>query len=224
MTVLFWRKKDLKSFLWWQGLIKTKSNPVSDQWISLNHGLWSSLSWFVQKWQSARLRQHKRMSGGDIVTKQNFDLLALTNTIKSHFRLSRSPDFYIIRVSWGDETEATQGVIMYKSIMLSNREHTREVICRYETYDRFFCQISFHPMIYLKRLQFQEIYPNWPRDCNLTEIFAARWWSTGWREILMTSHSLNCSLIKVQSTIYMHRKDWLKSWCREKEEMQDGMN
>jgi len=41
----------------------------------------------------------------------------------------RSPDFYIIRVSWGDETEATQGVIMYKSIMLSNREHTREVIC-----------------------------------------------------------------------------------------------
>merc|ERR550519_2656632 len=41
----------------------------------------------------------------------------------------RSPDFYIIRVSWGDETEATQGVIMYKSIMLSNREHTKEVIC-----------------------------------------------------------------------------------------------
>jgi len=41
----------------------------------------------------------------------------------------RSPDFYIIRVSWGDETEATEGVIMYKSIMLSNREHTREVIC-----------------------------------------------------------------------------------------------
>jgi len=45
----------------------------------------------------------------------------------------RSPDFYIIRVSWGEEAEATQGVIMYKSIMLSNREHTREVICRYTT-------------------------------------------------------------------------------------------
>ena len=97
------------------------------------------------------------MSGGDIVTQQNFDLLALTDTIKSHFRLSRSPDFYIIRVSWGDETEATQGVIMYKSIMLSNREHTREVICRYENYYRFcFCSNS-HPMIYPKILQFQEI-------------------------------------------------------------------
>merc|ERR1712107_331452 len=41
----------------------------------------------------------------------------------------RSPDFYTIRVSWGDETEATEVVIMYKSIMLSNRDHTREVIC-----------------------------------------------------------------------------------------------
>lgn len=41
----------------------------------------------------------------------------------------RSPDFYIIRVSWETGTEATEGVIMYKSIMLSNREHTREVIC-----------------------------------------------------------------------------------------------
>merc|ERR1719278_2031830 len=41
----------------------------------------------------------------------------------------RSPEFYIIRVSWGEDAEATQGVIMYKSIMLSNREHTREVIC-----------------------------------------------------------------------------------------------
>ena len=91
------------------------------------------------------------MSGGDIVTQQNFDLIASTDTIKSHFRLSRSPDFYIIRVSWGDETEATQGVIMYKSIMLSNREHTREVICRYENYYRFFCQNSFYPMIYPKR-------------------------------------------------------------------------
>ena len=58
----------------------------------------------------------------------------------------------------------------------------------------------------------EEIYPNWPRDCNLTEIFAARWWSTGWREILMTSHSLNCSLIKVQSTIYVHHKNWLKNY------------
>merc|ERR1711981_1296837 len=41
----------------------------------------------------------------------------------------RSPDFYIIRVSLEAATEATEGVIMYKSIMLSNREHTREVIC-----------------------------------------------------------------------------------------------
>ena len=54
--------------------------------------------------------------------------------ICSHRQISfssfHSPDFYIIRVSWGDETEATEGVIMYKSIMLSNREHTKEVICR----------------------------------------------------------------------------------------------
>ena len=41
----------------------------------------------------------------------------------------RSPDFYIIRVSLEVSTQATEGVIMYKSIMLSNREHTREVIC-----------------------------------------------------------------------------------------------
>jgi len=41
----------------------------------------------------------------------------------------RSPDFYIIRVSLESSVEATEGVIMYKSIMLSNREHTREVIC-----------------------------------------------------------------------------------------------
>merc|ERR1719410_3062610 len=34
----------------------------------------------------------------------------------------RSPDFYIIRVSLEAATEATEGVIMYKSIMLSNRE------------------------------------------------------------------------------------------------------
>ena len=41
----------------------------------------------------------------------------------------KTPDFYIIRVSWETSSEATEGVIMYKSIMLSNREHTREVIC-----------------------------------------------------------------------------------------------
>jgi len=41
----------------------------------------------------------------------------------------KTPDFYIIRVSWETSTAATEGVIMYKSIMLSNREHTREVIC-----------------------------------------------------------------------------------------------
>ncbi|XP_023320057.1 ral guanine nucleotide dissociation stimulator isoform X2 [Eurytemora carolleeae] len=41
----------------------------------------------------------------------------------------RTPEFYIIRVSLESSTEATEGVIMYKSIMLSNREHTREVIC-----------------------------------------------------------------------------------------------
>jgi len=41
----------------------------------------------------------------------------------------RTPEFYIIRVSWLTQSEATEGVIMYKSIMLSNREHTSEVIC-----------------------------------------------------------------------------------------------
>ena len=41
----------------------------------------------------------------------------------------KTPDFYIIRVSWETSSAATEGVIMYKSIMLSNREHTREVIC-----------------------------------------------------------------------------------------------
>jgi len=41
----------------------------------------------------------------------------------------KTPDFYIIRVSWETSSEATEGVIMYKSIMLSNKEHTREVIC-----------------------------------------------------------------------------------------------
>ena len=41
----------------------------------------------------------------------------------------KTADFYIIRVSWDTSSEATEGVIMYKSIMLSNREHTREVIC-----------------------------------------------------------------------------------------------
>ena len=91
------------------------------------------------------------MSVGDNVTKQNFDLLSLT--IKSHSPLSPSPDFYIIRVSWGDETEATEGVIMYKSIMLSNREHTREVICRYE--------ICFHSVV--------KIHPEL-KGYNLTEI------------------------------------------------------
>merc|ERR550525_1815877 len=41
----------------------------------------------------------------------------------------KTPDFYIIRVSWETSSAATEGVIMYKSIMLSNKEHTREVIC-----------------------------------------------------------------------------------------------
>jgi len=41
----------------------------------------------------------------------------------------KTPDFYIIRVSWETSSAATEGAIMYKSIMLSNREHTREVIC-----------------------------------------------------------------------------------------------
>ena len=39
---------------------------------------------------------------------------------------------------------------------------------------------------------------------RLTGIFAARWWSTGWRETLMTSHYLNFSRIKVWQLSYMH--------------------
>ena len=39
-----------------------------------------------------------------------------------------SPDFYIIRVTVESDSGATDGIVMYKSIMLSNNERTPQVI------------------------------------------------------------------------------------------------
>lgn len=46
----------------------------------------------------------------------------------AHAAARAGPDFYIIRVTFESETVETEGVVLYKSIMLSNNERTPQVI------------------------------------------------------------------------------------------------
>lgn len=53
------------------------------------------------------------------------NLVGLASPSHSH---KSSPDFYIIKVTMETDNVETEGVVMYKSIMLSNNERTPQVI------------------------------------------------------------------------------------------------
>jgi len=53
------------------------------------------------------------------------NLAGLSSPSHSH---KNSPDFYIIKVTMETDNVETQGVVLYKSIMLSNNERTPQVI------------------------------------------------------------------------------------------------
>merc|ERR1719325_377267 len=46
----------------------------------------------------------------------------------------KTPDFYIIRVSWETSSAATEGVIMYKSIMLQGAHQGGHLQCDAQTW------------------------------------------------------------------------------------------
>ena len=66
-----------------------------------------------------------------------------------------------------------------------------------------------------------KIYPEL-RDCNLTDNFCSAMMKHG-VEGNPDDFTLSQLLPDKGPPIYMHHKDWQKSWCREKLEMQDGM-
>ncbi|XP_045472578.1 ral guanine nucleotide dissociation stimulator [Harmonia axyridis] len=51
-----------------------------------------------------------------------------TGTLSPSYSQKSSPDFYIIKVTYETDSVETEGIVMYKSIMLSNNERTPQVI------------------------------------------------------------------------------------------------
>lgn len=62
------------------------------------------------------------------VPKLNKTLNNHVGTLSPNHSQKSSPDFYIIRVTYETDNVETDGVVMYKSIMLSNNERTPQVI------------------------------------------------------------------------------------------------
>ncbi|XP_034175437.2 ral guanine nucleotide dissociation stimulator-like isoform X1 [Osmia lignaria lignaria] len=71
--------------------------------------------------------QHNRLAPSSAVTANGNgpNLVGLSSPSHSH---KSSPDFYIIKVTMESDNVETDGVVLYKSIMLSNNERTPQVI------------------------------------------------------------------------------------------------
>nr|XP_034175437.1 ral guanine nucleotide dissociation stimulator-like 1 isoform X2 [Osmia lignaria] len=71
--------------------------------------------------------QHNRLAPSSAVTANGNgpNLVGLSSPSHSH---KSSPDFYIIKVTMESDNAETDGVVLYKSIMLSNNERTPQVI------------------------------------------------------------------------------------------------
>lgn len=70
--------------------------------------------------------QQNRLAPPTVTANGNSpNLVALSSPSHSH---KSSPDFYIIKVTMETDNVETEGVVLYKSIMLSNNERTPQVI------------------------------------------------------------------------------------------------
>lgn len=71
--------------------------------------------------------QHNRLAPPTAITANGTspNLVGLSSPSHSH---KSSPDFYIIKVTMETDNVETEGVVLYKSIMLSNNERTPQVI------------------------------------------------------------------------------------------------
>ncbi|CAK9799395.1 Ral guanine nucleotide dissociation stimulator-like 1 [Anthophora quadrimaculata] len=71
--------------------------------------------------------QHNRLAPSTAITANGNspNLVGLSSPSHSH---KSSPDFYIIKVTMESDNVETDGVVLYKSIMLSNNERTPQVI------------------------------------------------------------------------------------------------